>query len=248
MTVIEFIFLISVNIFQQRRCKVNLTNDEKMPVLFPDPESATPEGIVAAGGNLEPATLLEAYAKGLFPWYSEGMPILWWSPDPRMVLFPDGLKVSHSLRQTLRAGKYSCRVDTAFPEVIEQCAGVPRHGQEGTWITPEMKKAYIRLHELGYAHSFETYHGEELAGGLYGVSLGAAFFGESMFHLMPDASKVALYHLVQWCKTYRFDFIDAQTPTDHLASLGAREIPRREFLEMLEEAMKKETVRGKWSL
>ena len=219
-----------------------------MPIHFPDPEQATPEGIVAAGGNLEPETLLEAYSKGIFPWYSEGMPILWWSPDPRMVLFPDEMKVSHSLRQVLRSGKFKCLPDTAFPEVIEQCAKVPRKGEAGTWITPEMKEAYIRLHALGYAHSFETWHRGELVGGLYGVSLGSAFFGESMFHLTADASKVALYHLTQWCIQHDFDFIDAQTPTEHLASLGAREIPRKEFLRMLEKAMKKETVRGKWIL
>ena len=219
-----------------------------MAVHFPDPEQAMPDGLLAAGGNLEPETLLEAYARGIFPWYSEGSPILWWSPDPRMVLFPDELKISHSLRQVLHAGKYTIRFDTDFPRVIRQCATVPRKGETGTWITPEMEQAYIRLHQLGFAHSVETYYGEKLIGGLYGISLGAAFFGESMFHLMTDASKVALYHLVQWCTDHNFDFIDVQTPTDLLASLGAREISRKDFLDRLKKTLEKPTIRGKWGM
>ena len=217
-----------------------------MPVQFPDPEHATPEGIVAVGGNLEPETLLEAYARGIFPWYSEGSPILWWSPDPRMVLFPGELKISHSLKQSLHPGKYTIRFDTDFSGVIRQCATVPRKGEAGTWITPEMEKAYIRLHKLGFAHSVEIYSEDHLVGGLYGISLGGAFFGESMFHLMTDASKVALFHLTQWCIRHAFDFIDAQTPTDHLSSLGAREIRRKDFLVMLKRALEKPTIRGKW--
>ncbi len=217
-----------------------------MVVLFPDPESATSEGLVAAGGDLEPETLLEAYAHGIFPWYEEGMPILWWSPDPRMILYPQDLKISKSLRQVIRSGKYSCRLDKAFEQVIGQCARVPRKDQHGTWITPEMKKAYVRLHEMGYAHSVETYYKNELVGGLYGVSLGNAFFGESMFHLMPDSSKVALYALVRWCRRHHFDFIDAQVPTDHLRSLGAIDISRREFLKLLKQSLQKQTIRGEW--
>ena len=219
-----------------------------MAVHFPDPEQAMPDGLLAAGGNLEPETLLEAYARGIFPWYSEGSPILWWSPDPRMVLFPDEFKISHSLRQVLHSDKYTIRFDTDFPGVIGQCATVPRKGETGTWITPEMEQAYIRLHRMGFAHSVETYYGNKLAGGLYGISLGTAFFGESMFHVMTDASKVALYHLVQWCTYHNFDFIDAQTPTDHLTSLGAREISRKDFLDRLKKTLEKPTIRGKWGM
>ena len=218
-----------------------------MPVIFPDPESARPDGLLAAGGDLEPETLLEAYARGIFPWYGEGSPILWWSPDPRMVFLPGSFHISHSLRQILRSGKYSCTCDEAFAEVIDRCATLPRPGQEDTWITPEMKKAYLHLHRLGYAHSVETWHKGQLVGGLYGVSLGRAFFGESMFHLMRDASKAALFQLIFWCtKKKGFHFIDAQLPTPHLRSLGAREIPRRKFLAMLKEALEYPTLQGKW--
>jgi leucyl/phenylalanyl-tRNA--protein transferase len=217
-----------------------------MPFLFPDPATARSDGLLAAGGDLTPETLLEAYSRGIFPWYSEGSPILWWSPDPRMVFFPDSLHVSHSLRQTLRSGRYTCTFDEAFEEVIGACAGIPRHDQEGTWITPEMKAAYIRLHKLGYAHSVETWHEGSLVGGLYGVSLGHAFFGESMFHKMRDASKSALWHLAQWCRRKGFHFIDAQIPTKHLARLGGRIVARKDFLEMLRESQQYPTLRGTW--
>ena len=217
-----------------------------MPYHFPDPESARPDGLLAAGGDLEPETLLQAYSQGIFPWYSEGSPILWWSPDPRMIFFPGEMHVSHSLRQTLRSGKYRCTMDEAFGEVIGHCARIPRKDQQGTWITEEMQAAYIRLHELGYAHSVETWYEGRLAGGLYGVSLGHAFFGESMFHLMRDASKTALWHLTRWCREKGFSLIDAQMPTTHLKSMGAREISRKDFLKMLKESLSHPTLRGKW--
>ncbi len=217
-----------------------------MSDIFPDPESARADGLLAAGGDLEPETLLQAYARGIFPWYSEGSPILWWSPDPRMVFLPGAFHISHSLRQTLRSGKYTCTCDEAFEEVIGRCASLPRAGQEDTWITPEMKEAYIRLHRMGYAHSVEAWYQGELAGGLYGVSLGRAFFGESMFHVKRDASKVALHHLITWCTGKGFHFIDAQLPTPHLQRLGATEISRKKFLEMLGKALEYPTLQGKW--
>ncbi|MFC2098362.1 leucyl/phenylalanyl-tRNA--protein transferase [Bacteroidota bacterium] len=215
--------------------------------FFPEPSLAGEDGLLAAGGTLGIEVLLEAYSKGIFPWYSEGSPVLWWSPDPRMVLFPGQLKVSKSLAQFIRKAEFKVQMDTAFPEVIEQCAGLPRPGQEGTWITGEMKNAYIRLHEEGYAHSIEVFRGEKLVGGLYGVSLGGAFFGESMFHLERNASKLALYHLVEFALKRDFDLIDAQQSTDHLKSLGAKEISRKKFLLLLKQCLKKETLRGKWN-
>ncbi len=217
-----------------------------MALLFPDPATARSDGLLAAGGDLSPATLLEAYRHGIFPWYSEGSPILWWSPDPRMVLFPGELHVSHSLRQTLRSGRYRCTMDRAFRQVIEACATTPRAGQEGTWITPEMIEAYVHLHELGYAHSVETWEGEELTGGLYGISLGRTFFGESMFHRRRDASKVALWHLDRWCVEKDFTLIDAQVPTTHLQHMGARTISRKHFLTLLAKSLEYPTLRGRW--
>ncbi len=213
---------------------------------FPEPFLAGEDGLLAAGGCLDTEVLLEAYARGIFPWYSEGTPILWWSPDPRLVLFPENFKASKSLEKTVRKGEFEVRLDTDFQKVIRQCALQPRQGQGGTWITADMIEAYIRLHEEGYAHSFESWKDGRLAGGLYGVSLGGAFFGESMFHLERDASKVAFYHLVEFVRRHGFDFIDAQQPTAHLKSLGARELPRKQFLERLEQSLQKETMRGKW--
>ena len=214
---------------------------------FPDPELSSEEGILAVGGGLDIDVLLEAYSRGIFPWYSEGSPVVWWSPDPRMVLFPERLKISKSLHQTLRKNAFEVRIDTAFSDVIERCARIPRPGQDGTWITPEMKKAYIDLHEEGYAHSVEAYLDGELAGGLYGVSLGGIFFGESMFHLARDASKVALYYLVDFSKRYDFDLIDVQQSTPHMKSLGAEDIPRSRFLEILGDSVKKGTLHQNWS-
>ncbi len=215
---------------------------------FPDPGTANKDGMVAYGGNLSPATLINAYSKGIFPWYDKSLPILWWSPDPRMTLFPDEYKVSKSLKHQLRSDKYECRADTSFRSVVKHCAAVKRKDQEGTWITDEMAKAYLELHKQGLAHSVETYYEGSLVGGLYGVSLGGSFFGESMFHLERDASKVAFHHLVELLKSWKFDMIDAQVPTDHLRSLGARPVPRVEFLELLAKSLQKSTRRGKWEL
>ena len=224
-----------------------MPDDFKETFNFPDPSLAGEDGLLAYGGNLEPGTLLQAYSMGIFPWYDDSTPILWWSPDPRMILFPDEFKVSKSLRQIINAGKYECRTDTAFESVIKKCARVPRKGQKGTWITGEMIEAFLKLHHLGFAHSVETYEGDVLIGGLYGVSLGGAFFGESMFHTQRDASKFALYCLVRKLREWEFDFIDAQVPTDHLQSVGAQAIPRDTFLEMLRTTLKRSTKKGMWA-
>jgi leucyl/phenylalanyl-tRNA--protein transferase len=219
-----------------------------VPVFFdfPDPDQADKDGLLAVGGDLSPDTLLTAYSLGIFPWFSEGSPILWWSPDPRLVLFPGRLKVSASLRQIIKSEKFSIRFDSNFEQVISQCALVKRKDQDGTWITSGMQQAYDELHKRGFAHSVETYYRNELVGGLYGVSLGRAFFGESMFHRMTDASKVALYYLVEKAKKWDFHFIDAQLSTSHLKSLGAEEIPRKEFLDRLVKALDYPTRRGNW--
>lgn len=214
---------------------------------FPDPALAGEDGLLAAGGTLDVDVLLEAYSRGIFPWYSEGSPILWWSPDPRMVLFPERFKLSKSLTQTIRKEDLEIRMDTAFPDVIKQCARQPRPGQKGTWITQEMINAYIKLHEEGYAHSVEVYRRDKLIGGLYGVSLGGSFFGESMFHLERDASKVAFHRLVEFALKHDFLFIDAQQSTRHLRSLGAEELPRKKFSSLLERSLQMKTLRGSWT-
>ena len=217
-------------------------------IRFPDPSEAEPGGLLAIGGDLSSKRLLLAYENGIFPWYSEEDPILWFSPDPRMVFSPGDFRFSKTLIKTASSGKFSVRVDTDFAAVIEGCAQVRRKGQSGTWITEEMKTAYRKLHELGYAHSFEVYSEENLVGGLYGVSLGGAFFGESMFHLETDASKVALFHLARKCWEFGFDFIDSQVPTDHMRTLGGREISRKEFLLALKSSLRKKTLRGVWGI
>jgi len=201
---------------------------------FPPVEQAlqSPNGLLAAGGDLSPARLLDAYARGIFPWFSAGQPILWWSPDPRLVLIPGELKISRSLRKTLVKGAFEVRADSVFREVMQACAE-PRSAEGGTWITTEMIDAYCELHRLGYAHSIESWHDGELVGGLYGVALGRAFFGESMFARQADASKVALAHLVQHLRALEFELIDCQMYTPHLVSLGAREIARSEFCAQL---------------
>jgi len=216
-------------------------------LVFPDPSYAEEEGILALGGDLSVDRLVLAYANGIFPWYKEGSPILWWSPDPRMVLFPDRFKVSKSLKQLVRSGKYSYTFDKEFDEVIRKCAEIPRKHQESTWITREMLKAYSNLHKAGFAHSVETWFENKLVGGLYGVSLGKAFYGESMFYDMRDASKFALYHLVSILKKWDFELLDAQQDTEHLRSLGAISIPRNEFLDKLEKAVTKPTKKGNWN-
>jgi leucyl/phenylalanyl-tRNA---protein transferase len=205
-----------------------------------------PNGLLCAGGDLSPERLVDAYRHGIFPWYSEGDPILWWSPDPRMVLFPGELKVSRSLRKAVGRGEFEVRVDTAFREVIEACAA-PRDGHAGTWIVPEMVDAYTRLHELGFAHSVEAWKEGDLAGGLYGLALGKVFFGESMFTRVADASKVALVHLVERLRQRGCRVIDCQQATAHLASLGAREIPRKTFAQLLEESIQYPLVGERWS-
>ena len=217
-------------------------------VEFPDPGLADEDGLVAVGGELSAEYLISAYASGIFPWFGEGEPILWWSPNPRLVLYPAEFKVSKTLAKTIKSNRFEFRLDRNFKSVIQSCAKVSRPGQEGTWITNEMVEAYIKMHKSGLAHSFETYLNNELVGGLYGVSLGKAFFGESMFFKERDASKVALFHLVQWCKKNDFHFIDAQQPTEHLKSLGAQEIERNKFLQELDIALQLETIQGKWGL
>ena len=206
------------------------------PDWFPPVEQALddPPGLLAAGGDLSPARLIAAYRRGIFHWYSTGQPVLWWSPDPRAVLFPEEFKVSRSLAKTLRNGGFTVTLDREFAQVIDGCAA-PRPESPGTWITPEMREGYLELHRRGYAHSVEARLGEELVGGLYGVRLGGVFFGESMFSRTRDASKVALAHLVAVCRRNSIAVIDCQLASRHLSSLGARSIPRAQFQALLEE-------------
>ncbi|MHB1373110.1 MAG: leucyl/phenylalanyl-tRNA--protein transferase [Thauera sp.] len=212
----------------------------KEPVFPPDAHAlAEPNGLLAAGGALTPDWLLAAYRRGIFPWFSEGEPILWWTPDPRLVLVPDQFHVSHSLRKVLRRQRFEVRVDTAFAAVMRACAA-PRAPGVGTWITPAMQAAYLRMHELGYAHSVECWREERLVGGLYGMALGRMFFGESMFALETDASKVALAHLSRLLAERGYAMIDCQMTTAHLQSMGGREMPRAQFAE----ALKRVTAEG----
>jgi leucyl/phenylalanyl-tRNA--protein transferase len=206
-----------------------------------------PNGLLAAGGDLSPERLLEAYRHGIFPWFSPGDPILWWSPDPRMVLFPSELKVSRSLAKVLRNRPYEVRFDTAFREVMMACAE-PRKDQEGTWITPFMVEAYTRLHELGFAHSVEVWIDDRLAGGLYGVAIGRMFYGESMFSRERDTSKIAFVYLVRQLELWNYGMIDCQMKTSHLASLGAREIPRQDFLARLSSLIQYPQILVPWQL
>lgn len=206
---------------------------------------AEPNGLLAAGGDLTPERLLSAYRQGIFPWYSEGQPILWWSPDPRMVLHVDELKVSRSLRRAVAKHPFEIRVDTTFDQVIEACAA-PRGEQRGTWIVADMVSAYSRLHRLGYAHSVEAWAGDTLAGGLYGISIGRMFFGESMFARETDASKIALVHLVEMLKQHDMPLIDCQQDTAHLARLGARPLPRREFAAVVTRLVHSTAPVGMW--
>jgi leucyl/phenylalanyl-tRNA--protein transferase len=208
---------------------------------------ADPNGLLAVGGELSAVRLIDAYRHGIFPWFSPGQPVLWWSPDPRMVLMPHELKVSHSLRKALRKRDYEVRADTCFRAVMEACAE-PRPEQGGTWISAGMIAAYCALHEQGLAHSIETWIDGELAGGLYGVALGRMFYGESMFTHAADASKIALVHLVRQIEHWHFGMIDCQLHTRHLASLGAREIPRADFMRKLQELVDYPGVTGHWEL
>jgi len=221
---------------------LNLAHD------FPPVDKALkePNGLLAAGGDLSPQRLLAAYRRGIFPWYAPGEPILWWSPDPRMVLFPGEIRITRSLAKTLRNAAYSVRLDTAFDRVIAACADTPREGQNGTWITVEMQAAYARMHALGYAHSVETWQGERLVGGLYGVSIGQAFFGESMFSHVTDASKIALAHLCRYLAGRGFGIIDCQMETAHLTSLGARPIARNEYCARVAALVAAAVPPGRW--
>jgi leucyl/phenylalanyl-tRNA---protein transferase len=215
-------------------------------IVFPDPKEAEDDGLVAVGGNLSSEFLIAAYSQGIFPWFNEGEPILWWSPNPRMVLFPDEFKCSKSLLHTIKSNRFEVRIDESFAEVIHYCSKVKREGQNGSWITSDMNKAYMELHNQGIAHSVETYMDGKLVGGLYGVSLGKAFFGESMFHLVNDASKFALFQLVKMMVKWEFDFIDVQQSTNHLRSLGARDIERIVFLKLLASSLEHSTRKEKW--
>ncbi|MDH4232685.1 MAG: leucyl/phenylalanyl-tRNA--protein transferase [Nitrospirota bacterium] len=206
-------------------------------LIFPPPELAENNGLLAAGGDLSEERLLLAYSMGIFPWYSDGSPILWWSPDPRLVLLPGELKVSRSLRQVIKKCVFTVTRNTAFEEVIRHCAEIRRKGQRGTWLTEEMIDAYIRLHRAGYAHSVESWHDGELEGGLYGIALGKAFFGESMFAKRSNASKVAFVAHVEHLRASGCHFIDCQVATAHLKSLGAKEVTRKTFLRMLKKAL-----------
>ena len=217
-------------------------------LVFPSPHLASHQGLLAVGGDLSIERLLLAYRRGIFPWYSEGEPILWWSPDPRLVLYPDELKVSRSLNKVINRGIFKVTMDRAFEEVISECARVRLETQEGTWIVDDMVSAYCRLHAAGYAHSVEAWQGERLAGGLYGVSLGRCFFGESMFTRVSNASKVALVVLVKHLKTLGFALIDCQIATTHLKRFGAKEISRVRYLKELKEALITPTLKGGWTL
>lgn len=217
-------------------------------VWFPDPENAGPDGLLAFGGDLSPQRLAAAYSLGIFPWYGPGEPILWWSPDPRLVLEPATLHIPRSLRRVINGRRYTITIDTAFPQVITSCAGVCRQGEDGTWLVPDMIHAYIRLHGYGLAHSVEAWLGDELVGGLYGVGIGRAFFGESMFYVMPDASKVAFVYLVRLLERWGYGLIDCQQTTSHLLRFGAKEIPRGEFIQKLEMLRGEQPEHEAWSM
>ena len=214
---------------------------------FPPVEQASPDGLLAIGGDLQPERLLEAYRHGIFPWYNDDQPILWWSPDPRTVLFPDKLHISRSLKRSLRPGLFNVTLDRCFRDVMQHCARPrPQYPDGGTWITAEMLEAYTFLHELGYAHSVETWQKGQLVGGLYGVALGGAFFAESMFTRASDASKVALVSLVHQLQTWGFLLMDCQQSSPHVTALGAESIPRRDFLDHLTAALGMTERRGRW--
>ena len=220
-----------------------------LDLRFPAVEHATPEGLLAIGGDLSTERLLEAYRHGIFPWYSEGQPILWWSPDPRTVLFPQRLHVSRSLKRSLRPGRFTVTFDQCFETVVRHCAG-PRtqYPEGGTWITPAMLEAYAALHQKDHAHSVETWQGDQLVGGLYGVAIGGAFFAESMFTKVDDASKVALVCLVRQLHAWGFPIIDCQQSSPHVLRLGAEEIPRHVYIEHVARAVTCPDRAGRWKL
>jgi leucyl/phenylalanyl-tRNA--protein transferase len=214
--------------------------------VFPPADLADKDGLLAVGGDLSPQRLLNAYASGIFPWYTSGQPILWWSPDPRMVLFPENFRRHKNLGKLIEKKTFTFSFDQEFENVITYCGSVKREKQKGTWITEEMKEAYINLHKAGYAHSVETYFDGRLCGGLYGVSIGNMFFGESMFHLKADASKVALWHLVDFCMHHGIKVIDVQQNTSHLKSMGAELVSRKNFLTLLEQNLTTASLIGDW--
>lgn len=215
-----------------------LVNRHNSEFHFPPAEHASREGLLAVGGDLQPGRLLEAYRRGIFPWYNEGQPILWWSPDPRAVLFPAEIRISRSLRKTLRSGKFQVTFDLRFDDVVNACAGPRRkYADHGTWITQAMRNAYADLHRLGFAHSIETWHEQRLVGGLYGVALGGVFFGESMFSHVSDASKVALVLGVGQLQRWGYRLVDCQLPSAHLERMGASAIPRTDYLTLLRRAL-----------
>jgi leucyl/phenylalanyl-tRNA--protein transferase len=213
---------------------------------FPPPQLASKDGLLAIGGDLSPKRLILGYQMGIFPWFSDGDPILWWSPDPRLVLYPSEIKISRTLKKIIKRNVFSITMDLAFDEVINQCAQVHLQKQQGTWIVKEMIGAYCKLHRSGFAHSVEAWQQGELAGGLYGVSLGKSFFGESMFSRVSNASSIALVALATYLNELSFDLIDCQVPTAHLIRFGARKIPRKLFLDQLEISLDAPTQRGKW--
>jgi len=217
-------------------------------IVFPPAAHADPSGLLAIGGGLEPERLLLAYASGIFPWYSEGQPVLWHAPDPRMVLRAHALHVPRSVKRALARGTFTVTLDRAFEQVVRSCAEAPRPDQDGTWITDEMIAAYESLHAMGFAHSCEAWQGEELVGGLYGVCLGGAFFGESMFAVVDDASKVCFVRLVQMLRAWDIDLIDCQVHTDHLERFGATLLAREDFQSALEEALMKRSKIGVWDI
>jgi leucyl/phenylalanyl-tRNA---protein transferase len=217
-------------------------------IIFPPPHLAEETGLLAVGGDLSQERLLAAYKNGIFPWYSAEEPILWWSPNPRLVLYPNELKVHRRLKRTIRTDAFRITLDRAFHEVMLGCAVPRRSKKAGTWIVPEMMDAYNKLHESGYAHSAEAWQGGQLVGGLYGVSLGGCFFGESMFTRVRDASKVAFVTLVQYLSEHHFEMIDCQVTSSHLVSLGAGEITRKQFLIQLQAALKRPSMTGKWRI
>jgi len=214
---------------------------------FPSARYASEEGLLAYGGDLNPNRVLKAYREGIFPWYSPEDPILWWSPNPRLVLFPQDFKVGKSFKRVLRNKGFEVKFDQNFEAVITHCGDVPRPGQEGTWLTQEMKEAYIELHNMGFAHSIETYYEGELVGGLYGLAMGRAFFGESMFSLMSNASRVSLFALSSICVEKSYDFIDCQVETPHLVKWGATLLDRDNYLDLLDLALEKNSDFGSWS-
>lgn len=214
---------------------------------FPSPDTASEDGLVAVGGEITVKRVLSAYRQGIFPWYSDDQPVLWWSPEPRALLYPDAIKISRSLAKVLRSGHFHVTADRAFEQVIRGCAS-PRSDGGGTWITDEMMKTYIRLHQLGYGHSIEVWHNNTLVGGLYGLALGSAFFGESMFSKETNASKVALVELATFARRNGIDFIDCQLPTAHLTSMGAVDISREEYLAILEQALQQADRTERWQI